>query len=127
MPIVFLPSGISRIIPSNLDDKDNYLAENYYRREYSLKEKNRASRDKIKENSPENGASSETEIADESEDCLPEMSIDDDDQLSDDTGQKNKGISPTPSNSGAGANAKTLKVYQSHVRVFKGTALTSLY
>jgi hypothetical protein len=122
IPVVFLPSGISRISPDGFESRDHQVCQEEVLL-YKEKDKNPKSL-MLNEKIPRLTPNTETTSLDDSEDFLQDVSIDDEVKMSDcvkDIEQKANETSPRPNSTEPGtANAKTLKTYQSHVRVFKG-------
>lgn len=121
IPVVFLPSGISRISPDGFESRDPQMDQEvllYRERDQS------AAKLKLNEKVRRFNPSTGIENLDRSDDPLHNMAIDDEEKMSDseqDVEESQQENSSRPnSTEPSTANAKTLKTYQSHVRVFKG-------
>ena len=121
IPVVFLPSGISRISPDGLETGDPQIDQEVL----LYRERNQSGTTKtlkLNEKIPRLISTSAMEGLDKSDDFLHDMAMDEVEKMSDceqDESQRETSTRPN-STEPTTANAKTLKTYQSHVRVFKG-------
>ncbi|XP_031551503.1 uncharacterized protein LOC116288802 [Actinia tenebrosa] len=117
IPVVFLPSGISRISPDGFESRDPQVDREVLL--YRERDQNAAKSLKLNEKIPRLNSSTAMEMLDKSEDFLQDMAIDEVEKMSDCEESPQETSSRPNSTEPSTANAKTLKTYQSHVRVFK--------
>lgn len=124
IPVVFLPSGISRISPDGFESRDPQVDQDREVLLYRERDQNAAKSLKLNEKIPRLNPSTAIENLDRSDDFLHDMAIHDVEKMNDserDIEESQQETSSRPnSTEPSTANARTLKTYQSHVRVFKG-------